>query len=388
MFYSRRIGLSGSDPVPILAGGRVTGKAGPLGFGMLNVQTERIAGVTPATNFSVVRVKSDVLRRSTIGALFTNRSRSLAGDGTNQAYGMDANFGFGQAVSFSGFYARERSELGGAQESYIGRASYDGDTYGLGGDYLVVEDDFNPEVGLVRRDNFRRYSSSARYSPRPQSIDWIRQFTLDARYERIESLDLGALETEGWSGGLNVEFENSDMVGVRGSLNVERLDSPLQVSSEVAVPAGDYEFNSLTFQYAFGGQRRAAGQASLEIGEFYDGSITTVQIQRGRISLHNRLSLLPSISYNDVRLPAGDFNATVVGVRADFAFTPRMFAGGLIQYDSDSDSFSSNLRFRWEYAPGSEFFAVYTDERSTVGSGIPDLQNRAFVLKINRLLRF
>ena len=389
MFYSRRIGLSGGDAVPILGGGRVTGKAGPLGFGMLNVQTERIAGVTPATNFSVVRVKSDVLRRSTIGALFTNRSRSLAGAGSNQAYGVDANFGFGQAVSFSGFYAQERSEgIGSPRESYVGRASYDGDTYGIGGDYLVVEDDFNPEVGLVRRDNFRRYSTNARYSPRPQSIDWIRQFTLDGGYQRIESLDLGTLETEVWNAGFNVEFENSDMVGLRGSLNVERLEDPLQVSSAVSVPAGEYDFKSLTLQYTFGGQRRASGQASVEVGEFYDGNITTVQIQRGRLALHNRLALLPSISYNDVRLPAGDFNATVVGVRADFAFTPRMFVGGLIQYDSDADAFSSNLRFRWEYAPGSEFFAVYTDERSTLGSGIPDMQNRAFVLKINRLLRF
>ena len=94
------------------------------------------------------------------------------------------------------------------------------------------------------------------------------------------------------------------------------------------------------------------------------------------------------MSFNDVKMSAGDFTATVLRLRADYAFTPLMFAGGLVQYDSDSDSFSSNLRFRWEYAPGSEFFAVYTDERSIVGSGFPEIRNRAFALKINRLLRF
>ncbi len=389
LFYSRRIGLSGSAPVPILGGGRVTGKAGPLGFGVMNVQTERIAGVTPATNFSVVRVKSDVLRRSTIGALFTHRTRSATVDASNQAYGVDANFGFGQAVSLGGFYAQAQTEgLGEAKASYLGRASYDGDTYGLTGEYVVVEDAFNPGIGLVRRDDFRRYATSARYSPRPRGIEWLRQYTLDAGYQRIESLVLGELETEVWDAGFNLEFENSDMASLRGALNVERLDAPLRVSSTVSVPAGDYEFNSLTLQYTFGGQRRASGSASLEVGEFYDGTITSIQVQRGRIAVLDRLSVLPSISYNDVRLPAGDFNTTVVGVRADYAFTPLMFVGGLIQFDSDSDSFSSNLRFRWEYAPGSEFFAVYTDERSTLGSGIPDLRNRAFVLKINRLLRF
>ena len=108
---------------------------------------------------------------------------------------------------------------------------------------------------------------------------------------------------------------------------------------------------------------------------------------RGRISLFDRFSLEPSVSFNDVKLPALDFTTSLLGLRADYAFSPLMFVGGLV-HDSNSDSFSSNLRFRWEYAPGSEFFAVYTDERSTVGSGIPELETRVFVLKINKLLRF
>ena len=42
-----------------------------------------------------------------------------------------------------------------------------------------------------------------------------------------------------------------------------------------------------------------------------------------------------------------------------------MFASALLQYSSADRAFSSNLRFRWEYAPGSELFVVYTDERDT-----------------------
>ena len=262
------------------------------------------------------------------------------------------------------------------------------DCYGLTGDYTVVGDNFNPEIGLVRRDDFRRYSTTARFSPRPQSIESIRQFRLTGRYERIESLDAGVLETEVWNTALGVEFENSDRLSVFGAVNFERLEVPLQVSSAVSVPVGDYDFKSATFQYSLGGQRRVSGSFSFEIGEFYDGTIRAVRYSRGRISVTDQFSLEPSVSYNDVKLPAGDFATTVLGLRADYAFTPLMFVGGLVQYDSDSDSFSSNLRFRWEYAPGSEFFAVYTDERATVGGGFPTLENRAFVLKINRLLRF
>ncbi|MCH7565720.1 MAG: carbohydrate binding family 9 domain-containing protein [Gemmatimonadetes bacterium] len=75
VFYSRRIGLSGTEAIPILGGGRVTGKAGRFGFGAMSLQTDEV-GATPQTNYTVVRVKRDVLRRSSIGALFTNRSKS------------------------------------------------------------------------------------------------------------------------------------------------------------------------------------------------------------------------------------------------------------------------------------------------------------------------
>jgi hypothetical protein len=65
-----------------------------------------------------------------------------------------------------------------------------------------------------------------------------------------------------------------------------------------------------------------------------------------------------------------------------------MFASALVQYSSTDNVFSSNLRFRWEYLPGSELFIVYTDERDTLTPGYPNLKNRAFVVEINRLLRF
>lgn len=74
--------MSGGEAIPITGGGRVTGKVGRLGFGVMSLQTDDVEGVTPGTNFSVVRVKQDVLRRSSIGALFTNRSKSVVADGT------------------------------------------------------------------------------------------------------------------------------------------------------------------------------------------------------------------------------------------------------------------------------------------------------------------
>ena len=75
LFYSRRIGLENGTEVPILAGARLTGRVGNTSIGLIDMQTrDEPAANALATNFLVLRVKRDVLRRSAIGALVTSRS--------------------------------------------------------------------------------------------------------------------------------------------------------------------------------------------------------------------------------------------------------------------------------------------------------------------------
>ena len=88
-----------------------------------------------------------------------------------------------------------------------------------------------------------------------------------------------------------------------------------------------------------------------------------------------------------VELPQGGFTTTLTRLRADYAFSPRMFASALVQYNSADNSFNTNVRYRWEYRLGSELFVVYTDERDTAYRGYPGLKNRAFVVKATRFFR-
>ena len=173
LFFSRRIGLQGDEVVPILAGGRWTGKVGPLNVGALNIQTDEevISGVEP-TNVTVIRVQQDILRRSTVGGIVTNRSVSLVGNGSSQVYGVDGQFAFYDDINLGGYVARTQTPgRDGRDASYFGSVGYAGDRDGLDVRRLVVEDNFNPEVGFVRRDNIRRSAATARFSPRPRSID-------------------------------------------------------------------------------------------------------------------------------------------------------------------------------------------------------------------------
>ena len=101
-----------------------------------------------------------------------------------------------------------------------------------------------------------------------------------------------------------------------------------------------------------------------------------------------QLSLEPSLSINWVDLVQGSFTAKVVRTRATYTITPRMFVSGIVQYNSATTSVGSNLRFRWEYRPGSELFVVYTDDYdSDPRADVVSLRNRAFVVKFNRLFR-
>ena len=106
--------------MPILGGGRLTGKVGDFTVGALNIQSDDAQSVNSvATNFTTLRVKRDILRRSSVGAIFTGRSVSTVGDGSNEAYGVDGVFSFYDNVNFNGYYARTRTPgLDGEDESY------------------------------------------------------------------------------------------------------------------------------------------------------------------------------------------------------------------------------------------------------------------------------
>ena len=235
---------------------------------------------------------------------------------------------------------------------------------------MVVGDNFNPEVGFVRRDNMRRSLGRFRFSPRPASMPSIRKFSWIGTVDYIED-DAGRLETQDIDGEFAVEFQNSDRFSVGITDNFERLVAPFTIAPGVRIPIGEYDFVSARAAYTFGQQRPVSGNLSVERGEFYDGNLTAVGFSRSRVNLTARFSLEPTISINWVDLPTGSFTTTLVGSRVTYTVTPLMFVSALMQYNSSTNLVSANIRLRWEYQPGSEFFIVYNDERNTLTRGHP-----------------
>ena len=145
---------------------------------------------------------------------------------------------------------------------------------------------------------------------------------------------------------------------------------------------------SMTERWTFGMSRSILGNLAIEQGTFYSGRKTAVSFGRARAEVTSQLSVEPNLSLNWIDLKEGKFQATVIGSRFIYSFTPLMFASGLVQYNSASRTVGTNIRLRWEYAPGSELFVVYNDQRDSMTPRFPGLMNRAIIVKINRLFRF
>ena len=397
LFYSRRIGLEGHEVVPIVGGGRVTGKIGQFDVGALNILTG--PGVSTAstpgvqgTNFTVARVRRDILRRSSVGGIFTNRSVSLSGDGASRAYGVDATFAFFESLQLLGYYARtDTPGRVGRNTSYQTQFDYAADRYGLQVDHVLVEDNFSPEVGFVRRDNFRRTYVQGRFSPRPRSFESIRQFRLQGSVDYILTAHSMQLETRQNQLQFSAELENSDQFGVVVNENYELLHESFSPGPDVTIPVGPYGFTDMEFRYVAGQQRRMNGSVAVRRGGYFNGDITSLEFTQGRVSILPQMSIEPTISRNWINTAYGSFRTDLAFARINYAFNPRMFFSGLVQYNSANETVSSNFRFRWEYSPGSELFVVYTEDRDSnplMPDRYTELRNRGFVVKFNRLFRY
>jgi hypothetical protein len=390
LFFSRQIGLSQGQSVPVIAGGRLNGRAGAYSIGALNIQTdEKPSAGAPATNFSIVRVKRNILRRSSIGVIATRRDPGTAAD-ANLAAGLDANFDFYQNVSLSGYYARTSASgtTAVSRSSYRMLGEYGGDRYGFEAEHLAIGAGFNPEVGFVRRTDFRRTHGKARFSPRTPRSRLVRRLSWQGGFDYVEDQARTVVQNRGASANFDMEFNSGDSLSVDYQHDYELIPRDFIIATGVLVPTGGYDYSNLRVGYTVGQQRTLSGTLSASAGSFYGGGTKQEASYSGYAGFGSHFAVEPSLTLAWVDLPYGQFTARVLTGRFIITPNPRMMLSSLMQYNAATSSLSSSARLRWEYRPGSELFIVYSDGRNTLTGGIPDLLNRSLAVKITRLLRY
>ena len=388
-FFSRSIGISGGSSVPILGGARLHGRTGAYTMGIMNIQTGETAGLdVESTNFSAFRMKRDLFSRSNIGVIATHRNINADGSGSNSLYGVDGNLNPSDNIRINTFYMATSEpgvETGHQAASYMGQFNYDTDLIDLTAERLYLGEDFNPGMGFVRRRDFTKNGASFQLSPRPRGIEAIRQFELKFQANNYDRLD-GETETREYKFEGKAILESSDRLIVDHTMTEERLLDGFDLSTEVAVPAGNYRFNRTGLRLWLGTHRSFSGYFRYEFGDFFGGTRREVSYW-GRAEVSQRLSMEPNISLNWIEVPGGEVQAQVSSLRATYTVSPRSFLGALVQYNSAAQLMSANVRFRWEYSPGSDVFVVFSTNRDG-DDGLAGLSDRALVVKFTRLFRF
>jgi len=321
--------------------------------------------------------------------LATRRTPAANQSASNDVFGADANLAFFRNLSINGYYARTATAgAKGDQSSYRGRFDYAGDRYGLQLEHLLVGDTFNPDIGFMRRGDFRRSSIGARFSPRPKSNRLIRRLDWEAGYDYITDSRRTRVENRQLSGTFQIDFDSSDQWTLDYTHDFEYLPRNFQIAPAVTLPIGGYDYDTVRMTYELGQQRRISGRVSVATGTFYDGHKKEANFTSGRVALSARVSIEPGVTMNWVDLPYGSFKNRLMTARGIFTPTPRTLISSLMQYNASDHTVSSSVRVRWEYVPGSEFFAVFSDGRNTAEAVVPGLVNRSIAIKLTRLLRF
>jgi hypothetical protein len=298
-------------------------------------------------------------------------------------------FQFYQNIQFIEYIAKtETKGRTGNDLSYRTRFIWNADRWGVDTERMFAGEDFNPEIGYLRRpEGFHRNHASFRFSPRPTRLPGVRKIYFQGNVEYFTNAADTHVESRDQRALFRTDFRSGDRTQVDITRSYEAIRVPFTLAKGVRVPIGGYDYQQVTGSYTFGPQRSVSGTLTAMRGGFYDGTVHELT-WRSRLEFSPQFYAEPTVTLNHVDVPWGSGYSNLVSSRLTFTLTPQMFVSGLLQYQTRSDSMSTNARFRWEYKPGSELFIVYSDGRTTLSRGISDLQNRSFVVKVTRLLQF
>lgn len=387
LFFSRRIGIDTSGrPVPIIGGGRVSGRVGGMTVGLLQLFTEDVNDGPPTTSYSVARISRELSARSRVGALAVQRMATDSTGDHNRTYAIDGRIGAGQDWTFDWWGSKtETPGRTGDDFAYSARAGYQTADWNHTLRYVQVGDAFNPEVGFLNRaGGYRYYELSFMRLVRVPEWKWLKQWNPHSSFRGYYGLD-DFYQSGQWHVDLTeVEFANGGRFGPELNIYHEGLQKPFEIAPGVTLPIGSYDFPSLGLDLSTNPSTPVSLTLRGDFGPFYDGHRnggSATLVARHGASFTSSLLL----DYNDVHLDEGDFVRYLIGTRFAYFFTPRVLVQSLVQYNNQAQAWTANARFGWLNTAGTGLFVVFNEGQ--VADGFFDWvrpQSRSVIVKYTR----
>jgi hypothetical protein len=377
LFHTRQIGLSPRRmPVPITGGGRVTGRLGGYTLGLLNIQTERFDPENiRASNYSVARVKRDVLGRSTIGTFFLNREQGGTTD-YNRIFGADANFVFFRYFTIGGFFGKSSyprvAGEGGDDWVTAGAIRWDSDTLNLETSWQVVDPEFRDDLGFVPRTNMRQNSSQIAIKPRIDG-EFIRQVVV--RYRLDYTMDQkNDLQTRQGHSAIELFFQDGGNFGWIPHTEFDCFNEPFVLRRGVVIiQPGCHSWWRNGFRFSPNPSTRFSGRIINYVHHMgYWGSGTLHDLAFSpRVRLTDQLSAQISYSINKATFPVSacvdktksqcGFTDHVINTRINFNFNNQWLTSTTVQYNNADHFWGYNFRLNYIFRPGDDFFLIYNE---------------------------
>ena len=394
LFYSRRIGLAEGNAIPIIFGGKTSGKIGSYGVGFLNVLTDEFHDADmeddpldiPRTNYSVMRITKDVASGSRIGMIAVNKDE--IGD-YNRAGGFDFEYRPNDSIDVRGLWSRtfEPGASGQNNAWYLG-TNWRSNRFRVEGSYTDIDEDFNPAVGYVRRTGIRQFRGEMRWVPMPQRFG-IRQIWTGPEVNYLLNHDN---ELEEWNISYTnwFEFDSGDYILFNGRRTFEHLNDIFEFREGVEIPIGDYSSNSYSVRLSSSDSRPISTTLGGGLEDFYAGEVRRAYIQT-TVKPNGHLSVSAQYQFNQVvNLPTAYFtdgNPRPVYVnlfrgRLDYSFTTGLFAKLFAQWNADTNVVSTNFLINYIYRPGSDFYFVFNQTYDTNGTTRSRLLDSTVVAKM------
>ncbi|MGQ0736763.1 MAG: DUF5916 domain-containing protein [Acidobacteriota bacterium] len=388
LFFSRRIGLTADgEELPLHGGVRLTGRAGRFGLGVMTMQSEAVAD-QPGTNYTVLRVRRDVLGNSDIGAIVLSRDTTGRADDFNRVAGIDANFRFFRSLSVNSFAARsETPGVTGSQSAAKSGVSWEDSHKRLQASVMTIGPGFRDDLGFVRRIGVTRQFYDAAWMPQPEVLRQygIRQVQPHARVWNYTD-PAGVLVSRLGHVATQVTWENGSYIEYAYEPRVEAIAKPFAIHPGVTIPPGRYDWRQHLLVLDSDRSRALSAAARFVVGDFWSGTQKTMQLSvLYRPSYRLVFDLGVQVSDIDLEAPKTSFTSRLVNMRGGYSFSSNMFLDSLVQYRTDLRQFSANVRFNLIHRPLSDFFVVYNelqfaDDTRPAGRGL--------IVKYTQMLAF
>jgi len=385
MFFSRRIGVGpGGAPVPILGGGRLTGTAGGMKIGMLSMRTEAVKDITEANQYSVFRLKKELPNRTHIGAMYTALDHMGTDGYVNNAYAFDAQIGIGELSKIVVFAGLTETPEMDKDNAYAYRMEIARDTKQIStnASYTEVGASFNPEMGYLKRENYRKWSGRIFTRFRPENKFGLLEIRPHVNYDGYWKLD-GFQESGRWHIDNHWEFRSGFEIHTGTNLVKEGVIEVFEISDSVFVSAGTYDDQEIQIMIMTNQAKPISFSSMNRIGGFFGGDRINMT-PTVRLRYKDRFTSEFSFNFNKVNLPGGNFTTNLLRARLTYSFTPKMYIQSLLQYNNQSDQWSMNWRFIWQRSAGTGLYLVYNQVQDY--DGIPiEKSTKSFVVKYSYL---